>query len=82
MPAAVNRSAEPHRARRADRSNVTPHLVAVDDFALLAALPIAAAIIERTGKRKLSVTGHNERFVQTVNRSACTASDWNEADCL
>jgi diguanylate cyclase (GGDEF)-like protein len=53
----------------------------VDDFGLLQALPIAAAIIERTDG-VLSVTAHNERFIQAVERSSCTAADWNQADCL
>ena len=30
----------------------------------------------------LNVAAHNSRFFDTVQRSACTANDWNEADCL
>jgi diguanylate cyclase (GGDEF)-like protein len=56
--------------------------VAVDDLGLLEALPIAAAIIERAPNRLLSVTAHNEKFVDAVERSTCTATDWNDADCL
>jgi len=49
---------------------------------LHAALPIAAAIIERTPEGQLRVTAHNDKFVDAVDRSTCTATDWNEADCL
>ena len=49
---------------------------------MLAALPIAAAIIERTPEGQLRVTAHNDKFVDAVYRSTCTATDWNEADCL
>ena len=62
--------------------NATPRLAAVDDLGLLEALPIAAAIIERTSERALRVTAHNGRFVDAVERSTCTATDWNDADCL
>jgi diguanylate cyclase (GGDEF)-like protein len=54
----------------------------VDDIGLLNALPIAAAIIERTDDKSLRVSAHNGRFVETVERSNCKALDWNDADCL
>jgi diguanylate cyclase (GGDEF)-like protein len=54
----------------------------VDDLGLLAALPIAAAIIERTPEGQLRVSAHNDKFVDAVARSTCSATDWNEADCL
>jgi diguanylate cyclase (GGDEF)-like protein len=82
MQAATNRSASVQRLRRTDRLNTSPHASAVDDVGLLGALPIAAAIIERTKSGKLVVTDHNGRFTETVERSACTALNWNEADCL
>jgi len=82
MQAAATRPAAVSRLRRTDRLNTTPHLVAVDDLGLLEALPIAAAIIERAPNRLLSVTAHNEKFVDAVERSTCTATDWNDADCL
>src|SRR3954447_1042636 len=82
MQAAARRPAAVQRLRRTDRLNATPHLMAVDDLGLLAALPIAAAIIERTPDRVLRVTDHNDRFVDAVKRSTCIAADWNEADCL
>src|SRR3954452_15395205 len=82
MPAAATRPAAVQRLRRTDRLNTTPHLTAVDDLGLLGALPIAAAIIERESDGVIRVTAHNERFVEAVKRSTCTADDWNEADCL
>jgi len=82
MQAAASRAAGVQRPRRTDRSNVIPHLVAADDLGLLNALPIAAAIIERTDNRKLKVAAHNDRFVEAVEKSSCTALDWNKADCL
>jgi len=82
MQAAASRAAGVQRPRRTDRSNVIPHLVAADDLGLLNALPIAAAIIERTENKKLKVAAHNDRFVEAVEKSSCTALDWNKADCL
>jgi len=82
MQAAAARSAGVRRLRRTDRLNATPHLKTVDDLGLLAALPIAAAIIERTQDGQLQVTAHNEKFVDAVQRSTCTATDWSDADCL
>ena len=82
MQAAASRPGRVQQLPRAERSNATPHLAAVDDTGLLNALPIAAAIIERTSKGLLRVTAHNDRFIDTVERSNCTAVDWNDADCL
>jgi diguanylate cyclase (GGDEF)-like protein len=82
MQAAAAGPARVQRLRRTDKSNVSPHLTAVDDLGLLKALPIAAAIVERAADRVLRVTAHNDKFVQTVERTTCTATDWNEADCL
>ena len=53
-----------------------------DDTGLLNALPIAAAVVERTADGGLSVAAHNRRFFETVRLSTCTAVDWNEAECL
>src|SRR5689334_11141612 len=78
MQAAVSRSS----ARRAPNPGANPHLTMADDTGLLDALPIAAAIIERNDDGCLKVTSHNSRFFETVQRSTCTALDWNEADCL
>ena len=82
MQAATSRQARVQQPERAERSNVTPRFAAVDDTGLLNALPIAAAIIERTAKGLLRVTAHNDRFIDTVEKSNCTAVDWNDADCL
>jgi len=82
MQAAASRPASVQRLRRADRSNATPHVAVADDIGLLNALPIAAAVIERTDKGALRVAAHNDRFVEAVEQSNCTALDWNDADCL
>src|SRR5579864_2476227 len=82
MQAAASRAARAQSPRRTDRSNATPHFVAADDLGLLNALPIAAAIIERRDDKNLKVAAHNGRFVEAVQKSSCTALDWNEADCL
>src|SRR4029079_15833791 len=78
MQAAVSRSS----ARRAPNPGATPHLSIADDTGLLDALPIAAAIIGRNADGCLQVSSHDSRFYETVQRSACTALDWNEAECL
>jgi diguanylate cyclase (GGDEF)-like protein len=62
--------------------SATPYLAIADDAGLLNALPIAAAIIDRADDGTLSVSAHNSRFVDTIDRSNCTALDWSEADCL
>src|SRR5205085_5164688 len=82
MQAASHRLPRAGRQRRADNPGETPHLATADDTGLLDALPIAAAIIERGKGRSLHVVAHNNRFFETVQRSACTANDWNDADCL
>ena len=82
MPAAAHRLPTAVRHRRQDNPGATPHLATADDTGLLCALPIAAAIVERGRGRTLNVTAHNDRFFETVQRSACTASDWDDADCL
>jgi len=82
MQAAEQRSGVPTRVRRNDAQGSKPHLATADDTALLGALPIAAAIIGRDEAAALKVLAHNSRFVETVARSTCTATDWNEAECL
>ena len=82
MQAAASRPAEVSRHRRADNPSVTPHLGAAGDAGLLDALPIAAAVIERAESGYFEVAAHNNRFVELVERSNCTALDWNQADCL
>jgi diguanylate cyclase (GGDEF)-like protein len=61
---------------------VKPRLASAGDTGLLDALPIAAAVIERTADGCFRVAAHNSRFLETVDRSSCTALDWNDANCL
>ena len=49
---------------------------------MLSALPIAAAVIGLDADGSPNVLAHNERFVEAVARSTCSATDWNDADCL
>jgi diguanylate cyclase (GGDEF)-like protein len=58
------------------------HHSGADDTSLLDALPIAASVIEQGADGSLVVSAHNSRFAELVERSTCTALDWNEADCL
>jgi diguanylate cyclase (GGDEF)-like protein len=82
MQAAATRAASVERHRRADKMGAPPHLDAADDGGLLDALPIAAAVIERDNEGSFRVSAHNSRFVELVERSSCSALDWNDADCL
>ena len=81
MQAAARRLPAAGRRRRAENSTAKPPIATADDIGLLSALPIAAAIIERDGK-KLNVAAHNGRFFETVRQSTCAATEWNQADCL
>ena len=82
MQAATHRLPRASGQRRVDNPGAKPHLATADDTGLLGALPIAAAIVERGKDGALIVAAHNSRFFDNVQRSACTANDWNEADCL
>jgi diguanylate cyclase (GGDEF)-like protein len=82
MQAAARRLPNSERKRPPDNSGVKPHVAFADDTGLLDALPIAAAIIEHSGGEAFRVAAHNSRFLETVQKSNCTALDWNEADCL
>jgi len=82
MQAAEQRSRRPIRARQRDGPRRQPTLATADDLALLGALPIAAAIIGRQEGGGLKVLAHNSRFTETIARSTCTATDWNDAQCL
>jgi diguanylate cyclase (GGDEF)-like protein len=82
MQAAANRLPRLEGRRQGDKKSVKPHVVTADDAGLLAALPIAAAIIVREDDGSLKVTAHNSRFLQTINQSSCTELDWDEAECL
>jgi len=82
MQAAVTRLSSAEGRRRADKMMGVPHIGSADDSGLLDALPIAAAIIERTPKGELKVAAHNNRFTDAVQQSSCTALNWDDADCL
>jgi diguanylate cyclase (GGDEF)-like protein len=82
MQAAATRLPNSERKRRPQRVNHAPHVAIADDLGLLDALPIAAAIIEHSTDDAFLVAAHNSRFLDTVQKSNCTALDWNEADCL
>jgi diguanylate cyclase (GGDEF)-like protein len=49
---------------------------------LLAALPIAAAVIERVGAGLLKATAFNARFLDILQHPSCTALDWDADRCL
>jgi len=83
MQAATSRSRGASARRRTDNNvSAKPHLVVADDTGLLDALPIAAAVIERTKNGAFRVATHNSRFLELVERSTCTALNWNDAECL
>ena len=81
MPAAAARPTAT-RYGRSENMIATPHLAAADNTGLLDALPIAAAVIELGKDRSFAVAAHNSRFIDLVERSNCTALNWNEAHCL
>ena len=60
-------SAAPRRPSRTAPENA-PSLAA-DDGALLAALPIAAAVVSRDADRALALCAYNRRFEETIERS-------------
>jgi diguanylate cyclase (GGDEF)-like protein len=82
MQAAANRLPGPQAEPQADNSVAKSHLAGADDASLLNALPIAAAIVERTRGKSLQVTAHNGRFLDTVRESTCTAMSWTQAGSL
>src|SRR5689334_4899901 len=82
MQAAASRARVTTKRRRTDTIGAKPHLVTADDIGLLNALPIAAAVVERDARGDFKVAAYNSRFFNTVEQSACTAIDWNEAECL
>ena len=82
MQAAATRSPSAGRQRRSENTSAKPHIATADDTGLLDALPIAAAVIQRTADKCLKVAAYNSRFLESVENSTCSALDWNEADCL
>ena len=81
MHAAAHRPRGPRKAARADSLGLLSH-GRPDDAGLLAALPIAAAVVVRPDGGKLRIVAHNGRFKDTIEQSTCTAIEWDEADCL
>jgi len=66
MQAAANRSAAPKGARSAAQNDPSSVRASADDHALLAALPIAAAIVGLTSKGILRLIERNKRFDEVI----------------
>jgi len=66
MQAAANRSAAPKGARPVAQVDPKGIRASADDHALLAALPIAAAIVGLTSEGVLCLMEHNERFNDVI----------------
>ncbi len=77
----MHRPSGPAEVPRREIPGVGPHCSSAD-AALLAALPIAAAVIMQAEPGKLRVLAHNSRFNDMVAQSTCKAIDWDEAECL
>jgi diguanylate cyclase (GGDEF)-like protein len=82
MQSAAQRTGSRTRARESDARALPAALAAGDDLALLSALPIAAAVVGQDSDGAPRVLAYNERFVEAVARSTCSAADWNDSDCL
>lgn len=82
MQAAAQRLPGSVRARQREIQGGAPPFATADDAALLAALPIAAAVVARSDDGCMAVVANNQRFRDMVEASSCTAVDWNAADCL
>jgi len=77
MQAAVKALPVSPKRRQGSPNGAPPHANA-DDRALLAALPIAAAIVEEHDGSFLA-SGQNERFTEMVARTRATAFQWDDA---
>jgi diguanylate cyclase (GGDEF)-like protein len=66
MQAAANRSAAPSGVRSAAQNDTPSVRASADDHALLAALPIAAAIVGLTSKGILRLIERNSRFDEVI----------------
>lgn len=82
MQAAAHRLPGNSENRQGDILRTDPHRLDADSTTLLDALPLAAAVIGQDAGGELRVLAFNSRFEQTVERSNCSALDWNDADCL
>jgi diguanylate cyclase (GGDEF)-like protein len=81
MQAAAHRADAHSRATAAPAGKVSRRAGA-DHEALLNALPIASAVIERTPNRDLVLVSYNRRFADAVAASTCTGLDAEEKACL
>ncbi len=82
MQAAHKRPGMSTRALRGDMPRAVRALAGDGDAELLSALPIAAAVVGREEDGSLKILAHNNRFVESIDRSTCTAIDWDDAECL
>lgn len=82
MQLAEQRSGMTTPTHRTDVPGAAPVVASAGDSALLAALPIAAAIMGRSSDGTMKLLAHNSRFADAVDRSTCSALDWNDANCL
>jgi diguanylate cyclase (GGDEF)-like protein len=77
MQSASERHGKPTRARRSDSPVPQPHLAAADDTGLLAALPIAAAIVVKGPRSQPNLVAQNERFEAMIAlQSLCGRRDF------
>ena len=81
MQAAAPRAEALSRATAAPAGTATRRAGA-DHVALLNALPIASAVIERTPDRSLTLLSYNQRFADAVAASTCTSLESEEKACL
>ena len=82
MQLAEQRSGMPAPTQRSDAPVAAPVAGTAGDGALLGALPIAAAVMGRLPDGSIQILAHNSRFLDVVDRSTCTAVEWNDATCL
>ena len=82
MQAATQRLPVQQKGRQTNISDALPLQASAEDGALLAALPIGAAIMALRDDEQFHVVACNQRFRDTVEQSNCEALDWNEAECL
>jgi diguanylate cyclase (GGDEF)-like protein len=75
MQAATHALPVSPKRRQGSSNGAAPHASA-DDLALLAALPIAAAIVEEHDASFLA-TAQNDRFTEMVARTSATAFSWD-----
>jgi diguanylate cyclase (GGDEF)-like protein len=81
MQAAANRAEALVRASATSAGDASRRAGA-DHEALLNALPIASAVIERTAGGSLDLLSYNKRFADAVAASTCTGLDTEEKACL